>query len=86
MKKKIISMIGLALFVGAVAFNVNTVNNNEQKNEVMLKNIEALAGTIGESELTGPREEVECASWPLKKHKMVCLSENAWSCADSDCY
>ena len=43
MKKKVISFIGLALFVGAVAFNVQMTNSNKQGNEVILKNIEALA-------------------------------------------
>jgi len=43
MKKKIISFVGLALFIGAVAFNVQMVNSNDQVNDVVLENIEALA-------------------------------------------
>jgi len=43
MKKKVISFIGLALFVGGVAFNMQMVNSNDQANDVVLENIEALA-------------------------------------------
>jgi len=45
MKKKIISFVGLALFVGAVAFNVQMTNSNKQGNEVILKNIDVIAST-----------------------------------------
>jgi len=43
MKKKIISFICLVLFVGAVAFNIQTLNSNDQTNELVLENVEALA-------------------------------------------
>jgi hypothetical protein len=44
MKRKVISIIGLALFVGAIAFNVHmNAVNNDQLSDVTLKNIEALA-------------------------------------------
>jgi hypothetical protein len=48
MKKKIISFIGLALFVGVVLFNLHMTN---QTDDVTLKNIEAVtasaSGTSG---------------------------------------
>ena len=52
MKKKIISFIGLALFVGAVALNVKVTNSDSQINEltlenVTLENIEAMASAGG---------------------------------------
>jgi hypothetical protein len=43
MKRKIISFIGLLLFVGVVAFNAQLINKNPQLNEIKLKNIEALS-------------------------------------------
>jgi hypothetical protein len=46
MKKKIITFIGLALFVGAIVFNVQMTNSNKQSNEVILENI-ASAATSG---------------------------------------
>ena len=42
MKKKIISFIGLALFVGAVALNVKVTNNDSQINELTIENVKAL--------------------------------------------
>lgn len=53
MKKKIICIIGLALFVGAIAFNfqINSVNN-DQLSDVTLKNIEALAAPGDEDDMT----------------------------------
>jgi len=46
MKKKIISFVGLALFVGAVALNVQMTN---QTDDVTLKNIEALSASAESS-------------------------------------
>ena len=48
MKKKIISFIGLLLFVGVVAFNMQMVSSNDQANEIRVENIEALASSSGE--------------------------------------
>ena len=45
MKKKIISFVGLLLFVGVVAFNMQMVSSNVQTSKVTLENIEALAST-----------------------------------------
>jgi len=45
MKRKIISFFGLALFVGAVAFNMHLTNSNIQANDLLLKNVEALASS-----------------------------------------
>jgi len=53
MKKKIISMIGLALFVGAVAFNVQMNLSNNQTSDVTLNNIEALIASAQAEEPTG---------------------------------
>jgi hypothetical protein len=51
MKKKIISISGLALFVGAMAFNMHMSSvNNDQLSNVTLKNIEALAAQGDEDE------------------------------------
>jgi hypothetical protein len=51
MKKKIISIIGLALFVGAIAFNLQmNSGNNDQLSDVTLKNIEAMAAPGGEDD------------------------------------
>ena len=62
MKRKIISFIGLALFVGAVALNVQMTNSNKQ-DEVILKNIEVIAsgGDSGNCLLGG---EQDCPLWP----------------------
>ena len=43
MKRKIISFVGLLLFVGVVAFNMQMVNSNNESNELVMENIEALA-------------------------------------------
>jgi len=43
MKKKVISFIGLLLFVGVVAFNMHVVDSSDHTSEVTLENIEALA-------------------------------------------
>jgi len=63
MKKKVISFIGLALFIGAVAFNVQMTNSNKQGSEVILKNIEVIAsgGDSGNCLLGGVRD---CPLWP----------------------
>ena len=42
-KKKIITLIGLALFVGGIVFNMHMVHSNDQVNDVVLENIDALA-------------------------------------------
>jgi hypothetical protein len=52
MKRKIISFVGLILFVGVVALNLNTISTDNQSNEVLLKNIEAIA--------SGGGYEVDC--------------------------
>jgi hypothetical protein len=46
MKKKIISFIGLALFVGVVLFNLHMTN---QTDDVTLKNIEAVTASASGS-------------------------------------
>ena len=48
MKRKVISIIGLALFVGAVAFNFQMNSANNQTRNVTLKNIEALTASAQE--------------------------------------
>lgn len=45
MNRKILSLIALLLFVGVMIFNVNTIYNKEQTNELILENIEALASS-----------------------------------------
>jgi len=53
MKKKIISIIGLALFVGAIAFNVDTNSaDNDKKSDVSLMKLKAVSDT--ESEYVRP--------------------------------
>ncbi|MBS3742275.1 MAG: hypothetical protein KGY74_09160 [Candidatus Cloacimonetes bacterium] len=46
MKRKIISFVGLLLFVGVVAFNMQMVNSNNQSNKIKLKNVKALATSV----------------------------------------
>jgi hypothetical protein len=64
MKKKILSMIGLALFVGAVAFNMHFDSGKTSTSDITLKNIEALAGTDAElvNCLYGGPDR--CGLWP----------------------
>ena len=49
MKRKAILIIGLALFVGVVAFNVQMNLSNNQTSDVTLNNIEALTASAEES-------------------------------------
>jgi hypothetical protein len=48
MKKKIISMIGLALFVGAVAFNVQMNSDKNQNRVMIMSNLAALTASAQE--------------------------------------
>ncbi len=43
MKRKVLILIGLALFVGAVAFNLQMNSINEQTSNLTLKQLEATA-------------------------------------------
>lgn len=52
MKKQILSFIGLALFVGAVAFNLQTNSSGNQQGEVTLKSIKVLTATASEASCT----------------------------------
>ena len=47
MKRKIISFVGLALFAGALLFNLNVVNNNNSAPQLKLIDIEAKASSSG---------------------------------------
>jgi hypothetical protein len=51
MKRKIISFVGLFLFVGVVAFNMQMVNSNEQGQGLILENIEAIASSSVDCDL-----------------------------------
>jgi len=75
-------MIGLALFVGAVAFNVQMNSANNQTSNVTLKNIEALA--IGDEEYS---EETCCdAIWEDRDFDSPC-DDNIYTYSDpiDDC-
>jgi len=60
MKKKIITLIGLALFVGAVAYNMQIVNLNDHSNKLTLDKIEAIASGGGECECECPDGNGSC--------------------------
>jgi len=49
MKKKFLSFIGLVLFIGAVAFNLQINSSTNQASDLTLKNIEALTASAEES-------------------------------------
>mgnify|MGYP006286232919 FL=1 len=74
MKRKIISFIGLALFVGAVAFNVQMTNSNSQTNTVKVKKIEALASTS---------TVCKCRYWYMWDNQCTVNGDNE-ICSDGD--
>jgi hypothetical protein len=59
MKKKIISMIGLALFVGAVAFNFQMNSDNNQNRGMTMSNLAALTASAQEIDPECPNGCVE---------------------------
>ena len=65
MNRKIISFVGLLLFVGVVAFNMQMVNSTNESNELVMDNIEALAS--GGVECTS-----ECTNYPNCTIKISC--------------
>ena len=82
MKRKVISIIGLALFVGAVAFNVQMNSANNQTNDVTLKNIEALTASAEEDPIFA-----ECCDniWTIKYSAgtttvIECTSDGEYAC------
>ena len=64
MKRKIITLISLALFMGAVALNVYMTSSNTQTSSVTLENIEALASSSSSSSSSSGSSDctTECAS------------------------
>ena len=75
MKKKIISCIATLLFIGAVAFNMQIVNSNNQTSEVTLENIEAMASG---------------SSYPYQAWRYCGWNDLTWACIKeptaTDCY
>jgi hypothetical protein len=63
MKRKIISFVGLLLFVGVVVFNMHVVNSKKQVNELEMENIQALASESGDYVCCKPRD-VKCVVGP----------------------
>jgi len=49
MKRKVLILIGLALFVGAVTFNLQMNSSNNETSDLTLKNIKALTASAEES-------------------------------------
>jgi hypothetical protein len=66
MKQKIIALIVLALFAGAIAFNVHTNANQNQTSRVTLENIEAMA--MGSEDY----HEIYCC-WAVMDPSMQCV-------------
>jgi hypothetical protein len=66
MKRKIISSVGLLLFVGMVAFNAHLVTSNNQTSQVDLMTIEAQASSSDYTcwwyYLNGDKRKLHCTS------------------------
>ena len=61
MKKNFLSFIGLLLFIGAIAFNLQMNSSNNQISNVTLKNIEVLTASAEESSTDKKYDAYSCS-------------------------
>lgn len=83
MKNAFKIMLALALILVA-GYNVYTSQQEVETSDLVVANIEALAGDGESGKNYGPGDEVKCAGG---LHKKICLCKPGYpECTETDCY
>lgn len=81
MKRKVFSIIGVAAFAGAVAFNVSSSLRSESLLDLSLANVEALASDEGNADCSDGNAKLCCKIWTVKYY-----SSGSYDCTTGGSY